>query len=124
MPATPLKSPRALQHAAAPHKTAPSLTPNEVQDPTITQALRELERRQRRIDGLERALEAKQRRIEALEKAQQRRHTTLIGKVGIVRALFGAVLFVGSAYLIGGSTAAAWVGALLFLAAMPVPDLR
>ncbi len=91
---------------------------------TISQALAEIDRRQRRIEALERALDAKQKRIESLERAMTRRHTTLIGEVGLARALFACALIVGGAALFGGATVAAWAGGLLLLAALPMPVKR
>jgi hypothetical protein len=124
MPATSLKSPRTSQYAATPKAKAPSLSPNEGGNPTISQVLAELDRRQRRVEGLERALDAKQKRIEALERAAVRRYTTLIGEIGLARALFAGVLFIGGAYLFFGATIAAWASALMLFIALPVPVIK
>jgi len=127
MPATTLKPPRASQYAATPNAKAPSLTPNEAQTPTISGALREIDRRQRRIDALEKALDAKQRRIETLERAlaaKQRRESSKGGAANFFSVLGGGAVLAGIAYLGWGAVPAAAVAALTAIALLPIGRKR
>jgi len=96
---------------------------NQNPDSSISQALREIDYRQRRIEGLERALEAKQRRIEALEKqlARHRREP-----VGLAPMLGAGVVISGGLYLIGGTIPAVIAAVLTVLALIPTgkPKMR
>lgn len=85
-------------------------------NPTISQALREIDRRQRRIDQLEQEVARQKRRIEGMERALNALNARKKGRPGILPMLGTGGVMAGIGYLVGGIPAVAIVGVLLLAA--------